>query len=43
MPGGDAATFYFEALQPGSTKVTLQHMYRSSIETEKMIKVIVAD
>lgn len=45
MPGGDAAkeTFYFEAVQPGNTRVTLQHMYRGNIETEKVINVIVVD
>ncbi len=40
MTGGDAATglFIFQAAQPGETTLTVQHLFRGDLESEKQIK-----
>jgi len=45
IPGADAATgtFFFEAVKPGRTVVTLQHLFRGSIEKEIRVNVVVAE
>jgi len=45
VPGADEATgiFCFEAVKPGRTVVTLQHLFRGGIEKETRLNVVVTE